>query len=372
MNEIIRKSREIIFELLFFSYAFLNGEENYSYFAIPCYISNVTTTSADINWEWRRPEKSFLVYGTSLLYTDTLICDSSKNGYVHLKNLKEHTKYYYSIVVNNKAVFQDQEGYFFYTAPEDTRESVIFAVIGDTRTDDESFISDHKATIESIRNHTFPQFLIHLGDMINNTNPKPWQDFFTIESSLLKNCSFHPVRGLSDGTTEQFVERFLKPGTHSWYSFSHGPVYCIILDIPSDKSTDYYIKNIGCESEQYRWLMKQLQSDRRKNHPFTVVAFFTPLFSPLGKSDKYLLSLLPPLFSKNNVDLVLNGSDHCLSYAQYKNVSFIITGGGGAALQRFHKKKPAHVILTEYLFHHLRISIHFPTMYINAIDNRGI
>mgnify|MGYP003564639929 CR=1 FL=1 len=377
MNEIRKNSRVTIFELLFFTYAFLNGEinseyEEYSpYFAIPCYITNVTTTSATINWEWRKPEKAYLVYGTSVVYTDTLICDSSKYGHVRLKNLKEYTRYFYSIVVNNNSIFQNQEEYYFYTAPKDYRESITFAVIGDTRTGDESFVSDHKATIESVRHYTLPLFLIHLGDMIDNTKTEPWQEFFIIESSLLKNCSFFPVRGLSDGTSEQFVERFLKPGTCSWYSFSYGPVYCIILDIPSDKTTDYYIRKIGPESEQYRWLNKQLHSEERKNHPFTIVAFFSPLYSPSGKSDKYLLSLLPPLFNSNNVDLVLNGSDHCLSYAQYGNVSFLISGGGGAALQHSRKKKPAHVILTEYFFHHLQISIHFPTMYLRAIDNQG-
>ena len=336
---------------------------------IPCYLRNVTDSSAMICWEWREPVNSLLVYGLSIDYSDSIRCKEDYFTFANLSNLSPGTRYYYNIVVDKKTVLPEPESHYFYTAPEDPRESFTFAAIGDTRTGDESFSSDHAAVIESIKNFSNPLFLIQLGDMVDITEKNCWENFFDIESDLLKQCPIFPVRGNSDGSSEDFIKRFQIQGGNPWYSFSYGNVYCINLNILYKKSVQFYKETIGPKSSQYAWLVKELKSDKRQKSSFTIISFFAPLF---GESDnEFLKQILCPLFINYKVDLVLNGGEHYFSHYQHEDVTYIISGGGGAALQRPGKSSSRKSQFTYSAFHHLRISVLYPVMTIDAIDNSG-
>jgi len=339
-----------------------------AHFTIPCYLRNVTDSSAMICWEWNKPVSCTLVYGQSVSYSDTIRCGGECFIVAKLLNLLPGTRYYYNIIVDEKNVLPEPESYYFHTAPKDPRESFTFVVIGDTRTGDESFSSDHAAVIESIKDFSNPLFLVHLGDMVDITEKKCWENFFDIESGLLKQCPIFPVLGNSDGNSRDFIKRFQIQGDNPWYSFLYGSVYCINLYILDNKSDQFYRETIGPESSQYAWLVKELKSEKRQKSSFTIISFFAPLF---GESDNdFLQQALCPLFNSYKVDLVCNGGDHYFSFYQHEDVSYIISGGGGAALQR--PKKPSRKSrFIHSTFHHLRISALFPVMVIDAIDNSG-
>lgn len=340
-----------------------------AHFTIPCYLRNVTDSSAMICWEWKEPVNSFLKYGTSTDYIDSIQCSGDYFTFANLSNLLPGTRYYYNIVVDKKNVLPEPESYYFHTAPKDPRESFTFVAIGDTRTGDESFSSDHAAVIESIEKFSSPLFLIHLGDMVDITEKNCWENFFDIEAGLLKQCPIFPVPGNSDGNSEDFIKRFQIHGGNPWYSFSYGSVYCINLYILDKKSNQFYRETIGPESSQYTWLVKELKSDKRQKSSFTVVSFFAPLFG--GSDNDFLIQTLCPLLTDYKVDLVLNGGEHYFSYCQHNNVSYIISGGGGAALQRPEKSSRKKMRFTHSTFHHLRISVLYPVMIVDAIDNSG-
>lgn len=365
-----QKSSKIFYAILIFAcftFCYSNQMTNSK---ISCYILNVTDTSAIICWRWNTPNDILLVYGKSLGYSDTIKC-SEELLYVNLSDLSPGTRYYYNIIVDKKSVLQEPEKYHFYTSPEDKRESFTFAVIGDTRTGDESFSSDHIAVIESIKNFTNPIFLLHLGDMVDITEKNSWDDFFNIESGLLKQCPIFPVRGNSDGTVEDFVKRFHVVGNNPWYSFLYGSVFCINLSIPNKKSLKFYKTNIGINSPQYAWLAKELKSENRKKSSFTIVSFFAPLFSVNEKYTNFLKETLCPLFENTKVDLVLNGGMHYFSHTQNNGIPYILSGGGGAGLQRPKKSSSIKTEFTYSAFHHLRMSVLYPVFTIDAIDNGG-
>lgn len=341
----------------------------HAYFKIPCFLRNVTDSSAMICWEWSKPTNSVVVYGQSTNYSDSAEVNHNHISFASLSGLLPRTRYYYNIIVDNKAVLTKPEDYYFFTAPQNPKGSITFAAIGDTRTGEESFNADHEAVIESIKHLSNPLFLLHLGDMVDITENNSWTNFFTIESEILKHCPIYPVLGNSDGTSEDFIRQFQIPGNTPWYSFSFASVYCINLMVLDNKSDQYYRETIGPESQQYTWLKQELQSELRKNTSFTIISFFAPLFGE--RENKFLTRILCPLFRENKVDLVLNGGDHYFSYYQQGEVVYLISGGGGAALQRVKKSSSKTAYFTHAAFHHIRMSVFYPTMTIDALDNSG-
>lgn len=335
---------------------------------IPCYLQSVTESTAVICWEWDKPIACDFVYGKTRQYDDTLSVSSAKRNEIVLNHLEPGIRYYYNIRIQNNPVLPAEELYFF-TSPA-TKEIFQFAVIGDTRGGRESFDMDHKHVIESILQHTAPDFLIHTGDLINSESDRAWETFFNLEAGLLRQCPVYPVRGNSDGGSEGFREKFYLPDNELWYHFTYGSVFFIALDIQNEQAEEHYQKTIGPQSKQYQWLVRQLQSRQRQQSVFTVVYFHAPMFPPDGKEDPYLAETLCPLFKAAGVDLVLNGQ-HYFSYAQKGGVTYIISGGGGAALNSQARIKSEHVRVYHPVFHHLRVQVNEPAMIIEAVDNAG-
>lgn len=342
-----------------------------SLFRTPCFVQCVTDTSAVICWQWEKPTGGLLVYGTSTHYGDTISLSPSQRFDLRLTGLQPNTRYHYNLLIQGKTILTDSRDWYFHTAPTDIRESVVFAVIGDTRSGDESFHSDHRAVIESILRYTYPSFLLHTGDLVDFSQSDRWEKFFDIEGDLLRQCPVYPVRGNSDVARDEFGKIFHLPDTTEWYSFSYGPVHAIALDIQFKKTDRHYRQTIGPQSRQYAWLVKQLQSEHRKAHPFTIVFFCAPLFRPDGRDDSYLIRQLCPLFERYRVDCVINGGVHYFAYAKHGDVAYVISGGGGAVLERPRKKLSKHVRFFHSAFHHLRMAVHYPTLTIEAIDNSG-
>ena len=79
-----------------------------------------------------------------------------------------------------------------------------FAMIGDSRSGEKVYIQLMKRILERK-----PDFLIHLGDMINNPHEKEWHAFFEISKQM--DLPFFPVVGNHDvGTTTLGEEIYRK------------------------------------------------------------------------------------------------------------------------------------------------------------------
>jgi glutaredoxin len=144
-----------------------------------------------------------------------------------------------------------------------------------------------------------------------------------------------------------------------------------MLDIQSRKPHSYYTGHIGPQSAQYSWLTNDLSSESRKKSAFTIVCFFTPLFLDDDEETEYCEKLLCPLFEQYNVDLVVNGSRHYFSRIMHSGISYMVSGGGGAVLELPKKEGREKAGFSHAAFHHLRVSMHYPVMTVDGIDNSG-
>jgi predicted phosphodiesterase len=208
-----------------------------------------------------------------------------------------------------------------------------FTIIGDSRSGDKVYIQLLKRILE--RN---PQFLIHLGDMINIPHEKEWQGFFEISEQI--ELPFFPVVGNHDvGTTslgeEIYCKQFSLLGGKTYYAFRTGDILFVILD--SEKGRGRIIK------EQWSWLEDILSSSKET---FKLVFIHRPLFPPMdslkmGRAmDRYSLERddLHQLFLKTKVKAVFAGDDHRYDRREKDGILYLISGGGGAPLTSFKER----------------------------------
>jgi hypothetical protein len=185
-------------------------------------------------------------------------------------------------------------------------------VIGDSRSGEKVYTQLIKRILERK-----PNFLIHLGDMINIPHEKEWCRFFELSKEI--NVPFFPAVGNHDvGFTrlgqEMYRKHFFLPDEMTYYSFRAGGGLFIILD--SEMSNR---KIVG---EQRTWLEN------------------IPLFLPMdslrsgGAMDKYPLDRddLHQLFLKTKVKGVFAADDHRYDRREIDDILYVISGGGGAPL----------------------------------------
>ena len=202
-----------------------------------------------------------------------------------------------------------------------------FALIGDSQRGQKVYTQLVNRILERK-----PNFLIHLGDMINEPHEKEWQAFF--ETSKQMDFPFFPVTGNHDvGTTklgeEVYRKQFSFPEGRTYYAFRAGGALFVILD--SEKGRGRII------NEQWSWLEDILSSSKEE---FKFVFIHRPLFLPvdslkIGRAmDKYPLERdrLHRLFLKTKVKGVFAGDDHRYDRREKEGILYLISGGGGGPL----------------------------------------
>lgn len=109
------------------------------------------------------------------------------------------------------------------------------------------------------------------------------------------------------------------------------------------------------KTAQQRWLEEQLASKRA---PLTVVVGHHPLYSDSAHRDTpELVAELGPLLEKHGVHLYLGGHDHDLQHLELDGLrtSFVISGGGGAAVYGHEEVRKNSTVLDVYGFSHLSV-----------------
>ena len=151
------------------------------------------------------------------------------------------------------------------------------------------------------------------------------QDEFTIFFNLIKpltiSAVIYPAMGNHDKDTELFLANFPQVDSLTYYSVEKDGILWIVLNSNL---------KLAPGSTQYNWLITTLEkySNRTK-----VVVMHHPVFSSGAHGDEKGFSfLLPQLFSKYGVDLVLSGHDHIFERSEKDGVIYIVFGGAGGQL----------------------------------------
>jgi acid phosphatase len=126
------------------------------------------------------------------------------------------------------------------------------------------------------------------------------------------------------------------------------------------------------DDAQARWLRARLAAP---GPPFRVVVFHQPAWScSVHGSTAAVDRLWVPIFERYRVALVLNGHDHNYQrYTSRRGVTYVVTGGGGAALYPVHdgcRETPDRAAAVSR-HHFTAVQITGGTMTLTAVGNSG-
>jgi len=203
-----------------------------------------------------------------------------------------------------------------------------FAIYGDTRSNPEI----HQQVVQQIVIHK-PEATFHTGDLNSSgKTQKEYDNFLQIISPLCQFSRFFPARGNHEKDLALFLQNFPYLNGSSYYTVYQDSIRFIILDSVLDLSPG---------SAQFNWLQKQL----KENIP-SLLILHHPVFSSGEHSEELGLQLfLPELLQKSSVKAVFSAHDHNYERSEFKGITYIVTGGGGAPLRENKHENPYSLVL---------------------------
>jgi len=360
------------------------------------YLNNVKTDSVTVLWETDQESDSVVYYGargsrleksiegSTERYQDAGLSDPLKpprfNLFRHqviLRGLKPGRIYDYQIrsCKNPSPVYQ------FRTLAEKPA-SFRFAVIGDTRTNDQA----HQDLINRMTQFDI-DFYIHLGDFGDNFETEMRRNFFRIEQPLASFVPIFPLHGNHESEL-WYKEYFALPRNSSepalnelCYYFSYQGSYFIFVDSSQQMTPD---------SPAYLWLQSALSkayADPARN--FTFIFSHSPYYSgynhfyPAGPE---LLQYLAPLFRNYDVSAGFGGHIHLYERMDVSGKPFLVSGCGGAPFymegenpdpfllsqEIFYSGETVESKVQEWRYHFLLVDVGADDFEISAYDKDGV
>lgn len=333
------------------------------------YLQNVTKNSITVMWETDTPSDSRVDYGTSeLLNLSVHKPEKVRIHEVTIDNLQPETKYHYRAISGKLSSTTNT----FRTAIHENTP-FRFIVWGDNHNDGPRFEQNVNRMI------TFqPDLAINVGDMVlTGSNYDHWgYEFFIPGRNLFKNTPLfpslgnHEYGGYGTGNRVIWYETFFSlPGTEYYYSYNYGNSHFIHLN-PHTNSPFGVLPG----SEQYKWLIADLESDACKNAKWRFVIFHEP---PM--TEPLMAEHIVPLLEKHDVNIQFSGHIHAYVRSQnYKpdGTYYIITGGGGGSLSnmerlRERQQREANLDFYEAVHHFSMIDINGDQLTFRAVDIDG-
>jgi hypothetical protein len=334
------------------------------------YLQDVTQTSIKILWDETYAENWQIRYGPDADHLQAGPAPTPKQGsivMVSLTDLKPNTEYSYKLVSTNA----ETPLYHFSTAV-DKATPFRFIAYGDNRTDgapqtrpDFPDQSGHIAVAKAIA-AVGPRFVLNSGDLIENGySLAQWENFFQVEKEVVGNAPFYSVfanHELEGG--EIFFRTYFSPppgsGDPTYFAFPYGNSIFIGLNVVAPSG--FYEPG----SAQYRFF-EQTLLDAHKNpdidHIF--VFFHYPPYSASGHGSTLpVRELLGPLFEKYDVDMVISGHNHLYERHEVNQITYLVTGGGGAPL--YTASTDETTILSESTYHYCVIDLNGRDVKVNV------
>ena len=284
------------------------------------YLQNLTGSSVVVRWETDVPLPGLVQYGFTRDYGMEAVQAAPDSLHeVTLAGLASDTGYHYRVICG-----PDTSPDVRFNSSASPGRPFRFFVHGDTRTDSAA----HQAVIDRmLLVQPEPGFSLHVGDLTEYGTVADYTTFFNIERRLLCRTPMFATVGNHDLVTPDNWYRFVVlPGNELWYTLRYGSAVFHTL-------STYHPFLPG--SEQYEWLLAQLQADSADptiRHRF--VWFHDPPYTTsmahTGNLD--VQAYLCPLFRNYGVEIVFLGHVHAYERSLVDGVHYVISGGGGAPL----------------------------------------
>lgn len=283
-----------------------------------------------IVWETAQEVDSVVEYGPTQAYGSTASDYSWTTRHaVTLTGLNAYTVYHYRVATSAQVLSHDTT---FKTAAGPGQTAFNFAVLGDTNSGIDpgqdhmgryrrSASAGHTAAMVWI-SAINPDFYLHAGDMVaRGSEMVAWDEFWSFEGPLMSRIAMFPTMGDGEQNHQNYFQLFYLPNNERWYSFDYGNAHFISLQI------DGYA-DISAGSEQYRWLENDLANT---NKTWKIAFFHYPPYSYGPEGSKPEARPAHYLFVQHEVDLVFSANDRNYQRFLIDGVTYIVTGGGGAA-----------------------------------------
>ena len=200
------------------------------------------------------------------------------------------------------------------------------------------------------------------------------EDFYIPYACLFEEgVDFHAVLGNHDLKTLEGEGQIAEPRfgmLGRYYTWGLGPVTFVMFDsqaIDAELDAD---TELDADS-QYQWVMNEIE--QAQDSEWTVAVFHDPVYSTgerHGSKPGWDEAIAEP-FSEAGVDLVLNGHDHNFQWGEEDGVTYVVTGGGGAALYPCQEPfvEPMENCLEEH--HFVEVVVSGDSMTVKAISKEG-
>ena len=283
------------------------------------YIQNLSPTGVTILWETDAPTTGS-AHLTTAEPASTLSRDLEEPSAIHeaaFTGLTPETDYSYQVKSGDLT-----SPLLRFRTPAAEPSGVRFVVYGDTRTRP----LEHWRVAEAIL-RARPQFVLHTGDLVSwGGTYDNWEgEFFQPAAGLLASTPLFPALGNHEGDAHWYYDLFALPSAgESWYSFRRGPAFLLALNSE---------KPYGPESEQYRWLLKELASEASRSARWRFAYWHRPAYSSSSHGGAAnIREQVVPLLLEAGFDIVFAGHDHTYERSYADGLYHITAGGGGAPL----------------------------------------
>jgi len=321
------------------------------------YLQDLAPTSITVMWEMDAevPAK-LVVMGPGLPGRERTI-DVAPAHIVEARidKLEPASRYRYKVIVGDDT----WEGEL-RTAPPDGKDvPFTFVVYGDSR----NGVEQHRRVVDRVSQEV-PDFVLGTGDMVDEGfRADQWQQFFDVESRLLRDNVYFPALGNHDRqgrgrTADTYRAYFSVPenggDTERYYAFTYASARVLVLD-----SNAYSF----ALTDQTAWLERELiaaRQDPNLRHIF-VVMHHPPFSISLHGGNIDLRDRWTPLFEKYQVSAVFSGHDHVYERAEHNGIRYFVSGGAGAPL--YPKRASANPVDAEAVkkfervLHYLRVTV---------------
>lgn len=293
-----------------------------------------------------------------------------------LDGLQPDSRYWYEVRTGTELA-SGRRSFRTLPAKPDSYEVI---VLGDVRSLPQRW---HAVSQRIFQDESDALFVIGTGDYPSDGSKYAlWRkQFFEPARSLLASKPMWPAIGNHENTrrhddltrpeASRYFSLFELPGNERWYRVDYHMMTLLIVDSNS---------RLSPEHEQYKWLRKQLRSERKR---FTLVAFHHAPFSsgphasihsdatpkewPIDEGRRFLV----PLFEMYDVDVVLNGHDHLYERSVKNGIPYIVTGGGGAPLYKINSSPNPYQVVAKSTNHYVRLKVAKDGIDLKAIDTSG-
>lgn len=345
------------------------------------YLQQTRSTSTYVVWQTEEPMAGAVHYGTRSASERVRSAPSRRTVHaVQLKGLFPGTSYRYRVSAGGRSTRA-----FRFSTSTVGADPFRFGVIGDYGS----------GTPPAYRNAALLRredvdFMLTAGDNVYPAGLERQYDrgLFRPFGALMRRVPMWPTLGNHDygdeegapsrRTADAYFRNFVlprDPGRERFYSFRFANAEFLAIDSE--------VSSFAPGSRQYRWIDATLRRSRACwripyfHHP-AHAEYVNPPAQDLTKL-RHVQRWLLPLFERHGVKLVLTGHEH--NYVRSRRliggredrrgVTYVLAGGGGAALDPLPPTPSPLTAMRGRFFHHLLVTVAGRALRVRAIDTAG-